>query len=128
MEEDKITIIEGPPPTFEMIPELWVHGLAEGSTQAGMVVTRLRTLDGPALIERCHHAWRNKQTISLEYRTPDGLPTEAPIVAARHVEIDEGDVLLLWLRLTDDDVELEMGYTSDTDDEDDDDLDLDVMV
>ncbi len=126
MEEDKITIIEGPPPTFEMIPELWVHGLAEGSTQAEMVVTRLRTLNGPALIERCHHAWRNKQTISLEYRTPDGLHTEAPIVAARHVEMDEGDVLLLWLRLTDEAVELEMGYNSDTDD-DDDDLDLDVM-
>ncbi|MBU1660939.1 MAG: hypothetical protein KKD28_05640 [Chloroflexi bacterium] len=125
MEEDKITIIEGPPPTFEMIPELWVHGLAEGSTQAEMVVTRLRTLNGPALIERCHHAWRNKQTISLEYRTRDGLHTEAPIVAARHVEMDEGDVLLLWLRLTDEAVELEMGYNSDTDDEDD--LDLDVM-
>ena len=117
--DDKITIIEGPPPTFESIPELWVHGLSEGTMQSEMVMTRLRTFNGASLVERCHRAWSNQKEIQLEYRTPDGLEEEVPIVAARNMETDEGDVLLLWLRLPDDSIELEIGYDSDFDDEDD---------
>lgn len=116
--EEKITIIEGPPPTFEQIPELWVHGLSEGAIQSEMVMTRLRTFNGPSLVERCHKAWRNQRGIQLEYRTPDGLNAEAPIVAARNMETDEGDMLLLWLRLPDDSIELEIGYGDDFDDDD----------
>ena len=121
--EEKITIIEGPPPTFEQIPELWVHGLSEGAMQSEMVMTRLRTFNGSSLVERCHRAWHNHRDIQLEYRTPDGLNAEAPIVAARNMETDEGDMLLLWLRLPDDSVELEIGYDDDFDDEDDWDID-----
>jgi len=121
--DDKITIIEGPTPTFESIPELWVHGLSEGIMQSEMVLTRLRTFNGPALVERCHKAWRNHKDIQLEYRTSEGLKTEVPIVAARNMETDEGDMLLLWLRLTDDSIELEIGYDDDFDDEDDWDID-----
>jgi len=115
--EEKITIIEGPTPTFEQIPELWVHGLSEGAMQSEMVMTRLRTFNGPSLLERCNRAWRNQREIQLEYRTSDGLNTEAPIVAARNMETDEGDMLLLWLRLPDDSVELEIGYGEDFDDD-----------
>jgi hypothetical protein len=122
--EENITIIEGPTPTFEQIPELWVHGLSEGAMQTVMVMTRLRTFNGPSLVERCSRAWCNHRDIQLEYRTPDGLNAEAPIVAARNMETDEGDVLLLWLRLPDDSVELEIGYGDDfSDDIDDDDWD-----
>ena len=122
--EEKITIIEGPTPTFENIPDLWVHGLTEGMTQTDIVVTHLRTFNGPSLVERCHRAWRNLQNINLEYRTSDGLETEVPIVAARSVKTEEGDMLMLWLRLTDNAIELEIGYDDDfNDDEDDWDLD-----
>ena len=121
--DDKITIIEGPTPTFESIPELWVHGLSDGTMQSEMVITRLRTFNGPALVERCHRAWRNQKDIQLEYRTSDGLRAEVPIVAARNLETDEGDMLLLWLRLSDDSVELEIGYDDEFDDEDDWDID-----
>ena len=122
--EEKITIIEGPTPTFENIPDLWVHGLTEGMTQTDIVVTNLRTFNGPSLVERCHRAWRNLQNINLEYRTSDGLETEVPIVAARSVKTEEGDMLMLWLRLTDNAIELEIGYDDDfNDDEDDWDLD-----
>ena len=111
--EEKITIIEGPPPTFEQIPELWVHGLSEGAMQSEMVMTRLRTFNGPSLVERCYQAWHNQRDIQLEYRKSDGLNAEAPIVAARHMETDEGDMLLLWLPMPDDSVELEIGYDDD---------------
>ena len=130
MMEDKITIIEGPPPTFEAIPDLWVHGLTEGLTQTEMVFTRLRTFNGPALVERCHRAWRNHRDIQLEYRTMDGLPAEAPIVAARYTTTQEGDMLFLWLRLTDEHIQLEIDYEDGDDfddlDESEDDWDLDL--
>ena len=126
--EEKITIIEGPTPTFEQIPELWVHGLSEGAMQSEMVMTRLRTFDGPSLVERCNKAWRNQRDIQLEYRAMNGLNAEAPIVAARNLATDEGDMLLLWLRMPDDSVELEIGYDDDFGDEtgdDDENWDMD---
>jgi hypothetical protein len=118
--DEKITIIEGPPPVFEAVSEGWVQGLNESPNLADVAITRLRTFNGAALVERCHQAWRNQQPIYLEYRTEDGLENSAPIVAARYVEVDEGQLLLLWVRLTDDEVELELGYDDDYDDFDDD--------
>jgi len=118
--DEKITIIEGPSPSFEPIPDLWVHGLTEGLTQTDMVVTHLRTFNGPSLVERCHRAWRNLQNITLEYRTHEGLQAEVPIVAARNLETEEGDMLMLWLRFADNAVELEIGYDDELGDEDDD--------
>jgi hypothetical protein len=117
--DDRITIIEGPPPTFEAVAEGWVMGLNESPTLADIAVTRLRTFNGPALVERCYKAWHNRQSINLEYRTSDGLEHQAPIVAARSVEVEDGQLLLLWIRLTDETVELELGYDDDLGDDDD---------
>jgi hypothetical protein len=113
--DDKITIIEGPSPTFELIPDIWVHGLVEGSLQAEVVATRLRTFNGSELVDRCYRAWEKKQTIQLEYRTPEGLSAEVPIVAARNMGTDEGDVLLLWVRFPDDSIEVGIDYGDDDD-------------
>jgi hypothetical protein len=113
MKEEKITIIEGPPPTFEAVEEGWVYGLNESPNLNEIVVTRLRTFNGPALVERCHRAWRHQQPIHLEFRDANGAQQQAPIVAARYVETEEGHLLLLWIRLTDEGVELELGYDDD---------------
>ena len=120
--DEKITIIEGPPPTFEAVNEGWVLGLNESPTLADIAITRLRTYNGPALVERCYRAWRDQQAIYLEFRTPDGLERVAPIVAARTVEVDEGQLLLLWVRLNDEEVELELGYEDDFGDDNEDDF------
>ncbi len=120
--EDKITIIEGPPPTFEAITDGWALGLNEGPTLADIAITRLRTFSGPSLVERCYRAWKNHQGINLEYRTEEGQQTQSPIVAARYVEVDDGQLLLLWIRLVDDQIELELGYDDDSDEESDDDF------
>lgn len=119
--DEKITIIEGPPPTFETVSETWVHGLNESPNLADMAITRLRTYNGPSLVERCHRAWRKNQSIHLEFRTSDGTEHQAPIVAARYVETEDGDMLLLWVRLTDEEVELELGYEDDYGDSEEDD-------
>jgi hypothetical protein len=119
--DEKITIIEGPSPTFEAVEDSWVLGLNDSPTIADVAVTHLRTFNGPALVERCHRAWRNQQPIHLEFRTSEGLEHSAPILAARYVETDEGQVLILWVRLAKGDAEIELAYEEDDEFDNDDD-------
>ena len=118
--DEKITIIEGPPPVFEAVNDGWSLGLNEGPYLFDVALTRLRTFNGPALVERCYRAWHEQRPIHLEYRDPTGLSNQAPILAARTLEIDEGQMLLLWVRLDTQEGELEIGY------EDDDEIDADT--
>ena len=120
--DDKITIIEGPPPTFEDISENWVLGLNESPFLSNIALTRFRTFNGPSLVERCHRAWHRGGTIHLEYRDMSGLESHAPILAARTLQIDEGQLLLLWVRLDIEEVELEADFDDDYGDDIDDDF------
>ena len=97
--DEKITIIEGPAPQFEQPHESWLASLAEGPQMPHLAMTRLRTFNGPALVQRCWHAWDKGQPIQLEYRSDDGLTEHAEILAARCTEVPEGHVLFLYLRL-----------------------------
>ena len=36
--------------------------------------------------------------IQLEYRSSDGLLEEAPILAIRNIETEEGQMIILWVR------------------------------
>jgi hypothetical protein len=96
--DDKITIIEGPPPIFESVQDGWALGLNESPYLYELALTRLRTYNGPALVERCHRAWKNQVTMFLEYRNDLGLEKQAAILAARHLDTQDGHVLLLWIR------------------------------
>lgn len=120
--EDKITIIEGPTPVFEDINDGWAVGLNESPILYDTIFTQVRTYNGPALVERCHRAWKKQASIFLHYKNEDGLEEKAPIVAARSVSSDEGQVLLLWLRQlpTYDDIKDLVEDFSDEDYEDDD--------
>jgi len=122
-ELDKITIIEGPPPTFELDNDPWLAGLTEGPVPSQVAICRVRAANGPALVERCYRAWRERHSINLEYRTEDGLTQLAPIVAARWTETAEGHVLILWLRLEQGEIEVEIELEADEFDEDPDDAD-----
>jgi len=133
--ENKITIIEGPPPVFEDIADGWAVGMNEGPILYDTIFTQVRTLNGPALVERCHRAWRERSSIYLHYRNDLGEEEKAPIVAARSVETDEGQVLLLWVRQLPSFEDLqdlaedfsEEGFDFDYDDEDDDDFEDDEI-
>jgi len=83
-------------------------GLNEGPHFSQLFLTRLRTFNGPALVERCHRAWRNKTDIHLYYRNEIGIEQRVPIAAARSVSTPEGDVLLLWIYLDSDEVTFEI--------------------
>jgi len=129
-EPAKITIIEGPTPTFEAVNDAWLYGLTEGSQASQVALCRVRTFNGPALTERCYRAWREGQSIRLEFRAEDGSPQSAPIIAARWAESAEGHVLLLWLRLEQGDADVEfdidVGDLDEGLDDDSDGPDLDV--
>jgi hypothetical protein len=116
--DDRITIIEGPPPVFELSQDGWALGLNEGPNVSVPALTRLRTFNGPALVERCYRAWHSQKPIQLHYRNDMGLEQTAPILAARNVETEQGHVLLLWVYLDQDQVEYE--FDSDEDDSADD--------
>jgi hypothetical protein len=119
-EPEKITIIEGPPPTFEIVADGWVAGLAEGPVPSQVALCRLRTFNGASLVERCYRAWQAGQSAMLEYRTSDGLTHEAPILAARWLDIQDGQILLLWVRLDETEIEVEFEIDDDADEESDD--------
>ncbi len=118
--DDRITIIEGPPPVFEPIEDGWALGLNEGPMLYDLALTRLRTFNGPALVERCHRAWNTQNIINLHYRTDMGVEETAPIMAARSVETQDGHMLLLWCRRKPDEIEEELDFGDDDEDLDND--------
>lgn len=119
--DDKITIIEGPPPVFEQVNDGWAIGLNESPNVLVPALTRLRTFNGNALVERCHRAWNRKDIIHLHYRNDMGLEQTAPILAARNVETPDGNVLLLWVYLDKEHVEYEFDEGDDDSNDADDD-------
>lgn len=116
--EDKITIIEGPPPVFESVNDGWALGLNESPWLYDLTYTQVRTYNGPALVERCHRAWKQGGTIYLHYRDEMGLEEKAPILAARSITTEDGQVLVLWVRLMPEVSEAQMEGDDDIDDED----------
>lgn len=114
--DDKITIIEGPTPVFEPVQDGWALGLNETHSFSVTALTRLRTFNGPALVERCYKRWHQKQSICLHYRDELGLEATAPILAARAVNTDDGHVLLLWLHIKRDDNDIKEDWEGDDSD------------
>ena len=119
--EDKITIIEGPPPVFEKVNDGWALGLNESPWLYDLTLTQVRTFNGPALVERCHRVWKEGMTMYLHYRDEMGIEEKAPILAARSVDSEDGQVLLLWTRQLPEVDENELDEGDDLDDEDEDD-------
>lgn len=107
--DDRITIIEGPPPVFEAAQDGWALSLNESPHISVPAMTHLRTFNGAKLVERCYRAWHAGMPIHLYYRDEIGIEQRAPILAARNVKTSEGDVLLLWVYLDPEKAELEFG-------------------
>ncbi|MDY6872668.1 MAG: hypothetical protein SVR81_01700 [Chloroflexota bacterium] len=121
--DNKITIIEGPTPNFDSVEtdlvigmNGWTGGLSEGPYLYDTARTVVRTLNGKALLERCHNAWAHQATMFLEYRDPIGMTKEIPIVAARTVESEHGEILVLWVRRDPEEIEDE-GFDLNLDDD-----------
>ena len=119
MDERKITIIEGPPPTFEFAQEDWAYGMVEGPSIPRIAVTEVRALNGPSLIERCYRAWKAGEPIHLEFRNSFGEIQRLPIVAAGYERRDGGDVLQLWVAIGTPEIEVTYEFADEDEDWDD---------
>lgn len=95
--DNKITIIEGPTPTFEGVNANWAESICETPGPGCIMMTNLRTMNGQALLERCHHTWSLGDTMYLHYRNTIGLEERIPIVAAEIMDTEEGQKLILWV-------------------------------
>ena len=95
--DNKITIIEGPTPTFEGVSANWADSICETPEPSLIMMTNLRTMNGQALLERCHNTWGQGDTMYLHYRNTIGLEERMPIIAAESLDTEEGQKLILWV-------------------------------
>jgi hypothetical protein len=98
VEPEFITIVEGPEPAFMPHNDTWVLSVLEGAKFIGLEQCRLRTFDGPGMVERCRNAWTEGRPVFLDYPNRLGLRRQVLVAAARWGEIQEGMLLYLWVR------------------------------
>jgi hypothetical protein len=118
-EPELITIVEGPPPDFQLANEHWPFSLWEGDVPQAVAHTQMRTLDGPSMLERCTRAWSESRPVMLDFPQLDGLRRQVEVLAVRATMVEEGDVLHLWVALPADQVTADV-ESFDSNDEDDD--------
>lgn len=97
-EPELITIVEGPPPEFKSVDEVWMFSLLEAARPYMISLCQVRSFKGQVLMERCQRAWSSQRPIRLDFPTLSGLRKQLEIVAARHDKLPEGDLLNLWVR------------------------------
>ena len=102
-----ITIVEGPPPEFAAVRRDWTASLAEGQTGSSVATCEMRTFDGQSLVARCVRAWGDGCPARLDYPvevSASSLPggrAEVEIVAACWEQVEEGQKLVLWVKVDD---------------------------
>ena len=98
-EPELITIVEGPPPEFQPVPDGWSLSIYEDRQPYQSAVCQMRTFSGPKLLERCQRAWDESRPVKLDFPDGTGLRRQINVVAARWTEVEEGHVLHLWVLL-----------------------------
>jgi len=102
IEPELITIIEGPSPEFKPVLDAWLLSLSEGATTRPVAACQMRAFDANALVERCRRAWREGRPVRLDFPGRLGLRRQTEVLAARAVQVEAGDMLVIWVRLPDD--------------------------
>ncbi|MCB9418476.1 MAG: hypothetical protein H6667_01615 [Ardenticatenaceae bacterium] len=98
-EPELITIIEGPTPEFQPTPQRWLQSIYEGPDDQAVAFCQLRTGNGSDIIARCQNAWRENRPVKLDFPDEIRMRQQVDVVAMRLDEIDEGQVLHLWVAL-----------------------------
>ena len=98
VEPEYITILEGPTPNFEMASNLWFQSVYEGPDDAAIAQCELRTMNGEDILERCRGAWDEGRPVRLDFPDDLRMRQEVDVVAMRLREVEEGTVLMLWVR------------------------------
>lgn len=98
IEPEFITIVEGPEPEFASHNDVWAISVLESAKHIDVEQCKLRTFDGTNLVERCRNAWTDNRPVLLDYPNRLGLRRQVEVVAARAAQVDQGDLLYLWVR------------------------------
>lgn len=120
MEPELITIIEGPTPDFMPNPQGWLQTIYEGPEEIDVALCQLRTGNGSDIVERCETAWSQGRSVRLDYPDDMRLRQQVDVIALRLTQVDEGEMLLLWVTIP-----LELQDLEESD-ETDDDIDPDI--
>ncbi len=99
IQPEYITIVEGPPPEFQLIANRWAVSVVESLTKNNIAMVEMRTFNGPALVQRCQNAWAEGRPTYLDFPLGDGSREELEIIAIHWEEVEEGHKLYLWLRI-----------------------------
>lgn len=97
-EPELITIIEGPTPEFRQSPYLWFQSVYEGPEDADVAMCELRTFNGEDILERCLGAWREGRPVKLDFPDHLRMRRQLTVVAMRLQQLEEGPLLVLWIR------------------------------
>ena len=98
-EPELITIVEGPPPEFQPVPDLWPLSIYEDPQPSLVAVCQMRTFSGPKMMDRCQRAWDEDRPVKLDFPDRAGARQQANIVAVRWSEVEEGHLLHLWVQI-----------------------------
>lgn len=113
LEPEYITILEGPTPEFEATPYMWMQSVYEGPVDGAIAQCELRTMNGTDIMERCEQAWSEGRPVRLDFPDDLRMRQEVDVIAMRLRDVDEGTVLVLWVRWPieeEDEDEEEEGY------------------
>jgi hypothetical protein len=97
VEPELIEIIEGPTPEFQPTVQNWLQSLYEGPEVMEVAMCQLRTASGEDIKERCERAWNDKRPVVLDFPDEWGLRQQLDVVAMRLSEVEEGELLTIWL-------------------------------
>jgi hypothetical protein len=78
----------------------------------------LRTLNGESIMERCRNAWKEGRPVKLDFPDYMRMRQQLDVVGMRLQDLEEGPMLILWVRQLLD----EEDYEGQGLDEEDDDL------
>ncbi|MCP4428160.1 MAG: hypothetical protein GY803_27040 [Chloroflexi bacterium] len=115
-EPELISIIEGPTPEFHPTLQRWLQSIHESPMDQGIAQCQLRTATGSDILERCQNAWRENRPVKLEFPDEMRMSQLVDVVAMRLTEVEEGQMLHLWVALP-----FEMIFVVDDDDDEFDD-------
>ena len=97
IEPELIEIIEGPPPEFQPTIQNWLQSLYEGPEVTEVAMCQLRTVTGPDIQERCELAWQERRPVLLDFPDQWGMRQQLDVVALRLSEVEEGQLLTIWV-------------------------------
>ncbi len=117
IEPELIEIIEGPTPEFQPTMQTWLQSLYEGPDVSEIAMCQLRTVTGEDIKERCELAWQEKRPVLLDFPDQWGMRQQLDVVALRLSEVEEGQLLTIWVAVSG--MTLEEEFDEESDEEDD---------